>query len=47
MQVQSEQGVPDMGKGVKAKEKNSSHCVCLVIHAGNTLSFACQKNTKK
>ena len=36
-----------MGKGAKAKEKNSSHCVCLVIHAGNALSFACQKNAKK
>ena len=47
MQAQSEQGVPDMGKGVKAKENNSSHCVCLVIHACNALSFACQKNAKK
>ena len=46
MQAQSEQGVPDMGKGVKAKENNSSHCVCLVIHACNALSFACQKNAK-
>ena len=38
-----------MGKGAKAKakEKNSSHCLCLVIHAGNALSFACQKNAKK
>ena len=45
MQAQSEQGVPDMGKRVKAKENNSSHCVCLVIHACNALSFACQKNT--
>ena len=47
MQAQSERGVPDMGKRAKAKEKNSSHCVCLVIHAGNALSFACQKNAKK
>ena len=47
--MQSERGVPDMGKGAKAKakEKNSSHCLCLVIHAGNALSFACQKNAKK
>lgn len=35
------------GQGGEGEGKNSSYCVCLVIHAGNALSFACQKNAKK
>ena len=38
-----------MGKGAKAKakEKNSSHCLCLVIHAGNTIFFCLPEKRKK